>query len=83
VWYGYISLKGVAQPGPIVTLEGFEEYTIEEIMDSQQHRCGYQFLVCWLSYSHEHDEWITSAKLNNCEVLDCWYQLSGDGLDAW
>jgi len=54
--------------------EGFEEYTIEEIIDSQQCGCG---------YGPEHNKWITSAELNDCEALDHWYQNGGDGLDTW
>jgi hypothetical protein len=74
--------RQLAHPGPIVTSEGFEEYSVEEIIDSRRRGRGYQFLVRWLGYGPEHDEWIASAELNDCEALDRWYQLGGDGPDA-
>jgi hypothetical protein len=64
-----------------VTNKGLEEFLVEEIIDSRRRSCGWQFLVCWLEYGPEHDLWITLSELINCEVLDQWYQLGGDGPD--
>jgi hypothetical protein len=70
-----------SQPGPILTANGLEEHTVEEIIDSRRRGCGWQFLVHWLGYGSHHDEWLPAANLNDCEVLDLWYQTGGDGPD--
>jgi len=71
----------LAQPGPIITDQGLKEFFMDKIIDSHQHGRGWQFLVHWLGYGPEHDLWIASSELNNCEALDQWYQLCGDGPD--
>jgi len=70
------------QPGPILTANGLEEYLVDKIIDSQCRGKGWQFLVHWLSYAPQHDLWITSADLVECEALDEWYASCGDGPDA-
>jgi hypothetical protein len=45
----------LAQPGPILTNKGLEEFLVEEIINSQRHGHGWQFLVHWLGYRPEHD----------------------------
>jgi hypothetical protein len=65
-----------------MTNEGLEEFLMEETIDSQRHSCRWQFLVRWLGYGPEHDLWITLSELINCEALNQWYQLGGDGLDT-
>jgi hypothetical protein len=71
------------QPGPILTPERLEEYSIQEIIDSHQHGQGWQFLVCWLRYGPQHNLWVAASELNECEALNIWYTLGGDGPDAW
>ena len=70
-----------SQPGPILTPDGLEEHTVEEIIDSRRRGCGWQFLVRWLGYGPHHNEWLPAADLKDCEVLDLWYQNGGDGPD--
>ena len=48
-------MRVLSQPPPILTSAGLEEYLVDEIIDSRKHDRGYQFLVCWVSYGHEHD----------------------------
>ena len=74
--------RRLAQPGPVLTPEGLEEYSVEEIIDSRRRGRGWQFLVRWLGYGPRHDLWIAATELNECEALDVWYKNGGDGLDA-
>ena len=70
------------QPGPIVTANSLEEYTMDEIIDSQRRGRGWQFLVRWSGYGPQHDLWLMAGKLADCEALDLWYKNGGDGPDA-
>jgi len=72
----------LSQPPPILTAGGLEEYLVDEIIDSRKHGRGYQFLVRWVGYGHEHDLWIAASELNECEALDQWYKSGGDGPDS-
>jgi Chromo (CHRromatin Organisation MOdifier) domain len=69
----------LSQPPPILTSAGLEEYLIDEIIDSRKHGRGYQFLVRWVGYGHEHDLWIAASELHECEALNQWYKSGGDG----
>jgi Chromo (CHRromatin Organisation MOdifier) domain len=71
--------RQLAQPGPIITPQGLEEYSIEEIIDSQKHGREWQFLVRWQGYGPQHDLWIAASELDECEALDRWYEHGGDG----
>ena len=70
-----------AKPGPVLTADGLEEHIIDEIIDSRCRGRGWQFLVRWLGYPPEHNEWLPSADVKDCEALDVWYQIGGDGPD--
>jgi hypothetical protein len=74
--------RRAAQPGPVVTEEGLEEFLIEEIIDSRRRGKGWQFLVKWAGYGAEEDRWLPGSELRDCEALDRWYADGGDGPDA-
>jgi hypothetical protein len=74
--------RELSQPGPIVTPSGLEEFFVENIIDSRRCNHGWQFLVRWMGYGPQHDLWIPSGELNDCEALDSWYQNGGDGPEA-
>lgn len=59
------------EPGPICTDEGMWEHVVEKIMDERTRGRGKQYLVRWVGFGPEHDEWILSRLLNN-EALDLW-----------
>jgi Chromo (CHRromatin Organisation MOdifier) domain len=72
------------KPGPILTTDGFAEHQIDRILDSRKHGQGWQFLVRWVGYRPEDDEWLQGQDLEDCEVLDRWYEAGGDGpMTAW
>jgi ''chromo'' (CHRromatin Organisation MOdifier) domain./Integrase core domain. len=66
-------------PGPVVTPDGLEEFFIQEIIDSRRRGKGWQFLVRWTGYGPEHDAWLPTKSLEDCEALDRWYENGGDG----
>ena len=53
-------------------LEGLKEFHIQEILDSQRHGRGIQYLVRWVGYGPEHDRWLAGSTLEDCEALDVW-----------
>jgi Chromo (CHRromatin Organisation MOdifier) domain len=71
----------LAQPGPILTDKGLKEFFVEEIINSQRHGHGWQFLVHWVGYGPKHNLWIASSKLTECKALDRWYELGSNGPD--
>src|ERR1700683_497820 len=73
--------RELPQPGPILTSNGLEEFHVQEIIDSRRRGRGYQFLVRWTGYGPDHDRWLSTAALNDCEALDKWLLSGGDGPD--
>ena len=65
----------LAEPQPIITPQGLEEYLIDEIIDSQRRGCGHQYLIWWTGYGPEHDHWMSGASLDNCKALDRWLDI--------
>ena len=35
------------------------------------------YLVCWVGFGPEHDEWLPAAMLEENEALDCWIDFGG------
>ena len=60
---------------PIITEDGNKEQYIDKILDARRHRRGYQYLVRWRGFGHEHDEWPPGSELEDCEALDIWLAL--------
>ena len=67
------------KPSPILTPDGMQEHEIEWILDTQPCGCGYQYLVQWVGYSPEDDEWLPGKMLKDCEALDRWIESGGNG----
>ena len=38
------------------------------------------YLVCWVGYRPEDEEWLPAHMLKNCEALDKWMENGGDRL---
>ena len=60
----------LAQPGPILTADGLEEHLIDEIVASRCRGRRWQFLMHWVGYGPDHDEWLPAADVKECESLD-------------
>ena len=62
--------------------DGLEEYLVDGTIDLRKHSQGWQFLVHWVGYGPEHNQWIASSELDDCEALDEWYRFGGDSPDS-
>ncbi|KZP02880.1 hypothetical protein FIBSPDRAFT_769814 [Athelia psychrophila] len=59
-------------PGPVMTVDGLEEYFIAKIVDARRRGHGWQYLICWVGYGSEEDHWLSGKELAECEALDVW-----------
>lgn len=59
-------------PEPLVTENGQLDNFIEHIIDERKVGRGRQFLVRWVGFGEEDDEWLPRSKLEDCESLDTW-----------
>ena len=66
-----------AQPGPVVTEDGVQEWYVDKILDRQRRGRGYRYLVCWRGYGPEHDEWLPGAQVADLEALDAYLRDNG------
>ena len=65
---------------PVLTPDGMQEHEIDQILDAQPHGHSYQYLIQWLRYGPEDDEWLPGKMLENCKVLNQWIEAGGNGL---
>ena len=63
-----------------MTDNGLMEHEINKIIDSQLWGCGYHYLIHWVGYRLEDNEWLPGHMLEDCKALDRWIKNSGDGL---
>ena len=61
-----------AQPGPVVTADGTEEWVIDCIIDERTRGRGRQYLVRWQGWGAEEDRWLPGRELSDTEALDDW-----------
>ena len=71
--------RELPKPGPILTPDGMQEHEIERILDAQPRGRGYRYLVRWVGYGPEDDEWLPGKMLKDCEALDRWIEAGGNG----
>ena len=67
------------RPGPVLAVDGLEKHEIQSIIDSLRRGQGWQFLVQWVGFGPEDDEWLNAQTLNDCKALDRWCDNGGDG----
>ena len=65
------------KPGIVVTEDGTEETLIDKIVDERRRGRGKQYLVRWVGYGKEHDEWLPCSELDDTEALDIWERENG------
>ena len=68
------------KPGLVLTQDGMQEHEIERILNAQPHGRGYRYLVQWVGYSPEDDEWLPGKMLKDCKALNQWIESGGSGL---
>ena len=69
--------RELARPGSIITKDGLQEYFVEKIIDARKRGRGMQYLVQWLGYGPEEDQWLPGSELADNTALDDW--LAGTG----
>jgi len=65
-------LRELPRPGPVVTADGQLENFIDRIIDEKKVGRGKRYLVRWVGYGEEDDEWLPRRELEDCEALDIW-----------
>ena len=65
------------RPGAVVTEDGTEENMIDKIVDARRRGRGKQYLVRWVGYDRDHDEWLSGKLLEDTEALDVWEAENG------
>ena len=60
------------RPGPVVTEDGLEEHIIDRILDMKKVRNQRFYLVRWVGYGHEDDEWLPHRDMKDTAALDVW-----------
>lgn len=65
------------RPGTVVTEDGTEENMIDKIVDARRRGRGRQYLVRWVGYDRDHDEWLPGKEVDDTEALDVWEAENG------
>ncbi|KAI5888436.1 uncharacterized protein SCHCODRAFT_02446797, partial [Schizophyllum commune H4-8] len=55
--------RHLLKPGPLLTPDGYEEYTVDRIVDEKRSRKSVKYLVRWVGYGQEDDTWLPAAEL--------------------
>ena len=50
---------------------------IDKIVDARRRGRGKQYLVRWVGYDRDHDEWLSGKMLEDTEALDIWEAENG------
>jgi hypothetical protein len=66
-----------SRPPPILTDQGTEENLIDKIIDARKRGRGKQYLVRWIGFGKDHDEWLPRKELEETEALEIWEQQNG------
>ncbi|KIJ38242.1 hypothetical protein M422DRAFT_176903 [Sphaerobolus stellatus SS14] len=66
-----------SQPPPILTEEGMEENMIEKIQKIPWCFLWKQYLVRWVGYGKDQDQWMSGKELEKNEALDIWERENG------
>ncbi|THH06299.1 hypothetical protein EW146_g9654 [Bondarzewia mesenterica] len=70
--------RTLSRPGPLVSVDGFDEWEIDRIIDQRRRGRGFQYLVQWKGWGHEDSCWISGRELDDCAALDAWEALPGN-----
>jgi hypothetical protein len=71
--------RELSNPQPVVTLDGLEEFLVQDIIDARRRGRGWQYLVRWVGYGPEHDRWLAGSALDDCKALDIWLDKEDSG----
>ncbi|KAF7311150.1 Chromo domain-containing protein [Mycena chlorophos] len=69
--------RELTRPGPVVTLDGQEEFYVEEIIDKRERYGNTEYRVRWRGYGRESDDWLDESELVDSAHLEAFQ----NGLD--
>ena len=70
------SRKNTDIPEPLLVDSELENY-VECILDFKKINRKPSYLVCWVGFGPEHNEWLPATMLEDNEALDCWIDFGG------
>ncbi|EIW74683.1 hypothetical protein CONPUDRAFT_30657, partial [Coniophora puteana RWD-64-598 SS2] len=59
-----------AEPEPIITESGSQEWFIDKILDRRKCGRGWQYKVRWKDEDARADRWLPGSEVEDCEALD-------------
>lgn len=69
--------RELVRPPTVITEDGTEETLVDKIVDARRRGRGMQYLVRWVGYGKEHDEWLPGRMLEDNAALDVWEEEEG------
>nr|GAT58516.1 predicted protein [Mycena chlorophos] len=73
--------RELTRPGPVVTLDGQEEFYVDEIVDKRERYGNTEYRVRWRGYGRESDEWLDESELVDSAHLEAFQNgLSQSGI---
>lgn len=66
--------RHLPKPGPIVTPDGVEEWTVERIVDRRTRGRGHQYLLRWEGWGPGADSWVPGAVARELAAYDRWLE---------
>ena len=69
----------LSNPQPVVTLDGLEEFLVQDIIDARRRGRSRQYLVRWVGYGPKHDHWLAGSILKDCKALSIWLDKEDSG----
>jgi hypothetical protein len=67
----------LVKPGIVVTEDGSEETLIDKIVNARRRGRGIQYLVRWVGFGNDHNEWLSHKALEDTTALDVWEAENG------
>src|ERR1700678_4241279 len=65
----FVSRK-FSKPPPVTNESSNEEFLVRDIIDERRSGCGFKYLVRWVGYSEEENQWLPPKLLEETEALD-------------
>ncbi|KAF7302341.1 Reverse transcriptase-RNase H-integrase [Mycena chlorophos] len=73
--------RELTHPGPVVTLDGQEEFYVDEIIDKRERYGNTEYRVRWRGYGRESDDWLDESELVDSAHLEAFQNgLSQSGI---
>ena len=61
---------------PSILVEREDEYEVKKILDNRIYRGKLQYLVKWLEYSHDKDQWVAKGNVaGSSELTKTFYKV--------